>query len=214
MSNENKKTIEAYNIGAKKFIENNKKNNTCDINDNLFKFIKDNLKDINKCSKVLEVGAADGVCSKYIEELGYDITASDVVLDFINEIENKNLKTIKFNILEDKFNDKYSAIICFKVFVHFTKEDILNALNKSYDALENNGIIIFNLISRDIKDKDYEWIDFPKDYSIGVDRYFRYYYKEDIDNIISKTKFKILKYNEEIGVEGAKWLVYVLRKDN
>jgi 2-polyprenyl-3-methyl-5-hydroxy-6-metoxy-1,4-benzoquinol methylase len=216
MSIQNKKTLEVYNKCADKYLKCNAINDSNDMvvyKKQLYKFISNSLKYIPKNSKVLEVGAADGSTSLYIKELGYDITSSDIAPIFIKEIKKKNLKCIKFNILEDKFIEKYNCIYCSKVFVHFTKKDILKTLNKSYKALENNGIIIFNLISREIKKVDSEWIDFPGDYSIGKDRYFRYYYKEDIDNIISKTKFKILKYNEEIGIEGAKWLVYILVKE-
>ena len=63
----------------------------------------------------------------------------------------KGLNSIKFNLLNNKFINKYNCIICWRVFVRFTEEDINYALDKIHDALENEGILIFNLISRESK---------------------------------------------------------------
>lgn len=213
MSLENQKTLDAYQKKAFKYLENNKKldiNEVEKANEELHKFIKENLNNIK--GKILEIGSADGEIAKYIKELGYDITPSDIADDFIKELKQKNLNPIKLNILEDKIQDKYKAILCWKVFVHFTDEDVLKALNNTYNSLEKNGILIFNVISRETRTVKEEWIDFKGDYSLGIDRYFRYYYKEELDKIINKTKYKIFSFHEEIGIEKAKWLVYVLIK--
>lgn len=214
MSLENKKTLDSYQKKAFKYLENNKKldiNEVKKSNKKLHKFIKENLSNIPK-GKILEIGSADGEIAKYIKELGYDITSSDIADDFIKELKQKGLNPIKLNILEDKIKEKYSTILCWKVFVHFTDEDVLKALNNTYDALEKNGILIFNVISRETRSVKEEWIDFPGEYSLGINRYFRYYYKEELDKIIKQTKYKILSFHEEIGIEKSKWLVYVLKK--
>ena len=215
MSVQNKKTIEAYQTNANRYLENNYKIDKElweESQKNVQHLMKELLSSIPKDGRILEIGSADGEIASYIKSLGYDITASDIADDFIKEITKKGLEPIKFNLLEDEFKDKYNCIICWKVFVHFTDNDVLKALEKIYDALDDNGIVIFNLISGDQKDNKEEWIDFPDNYSIGIDRYFRYYLKEDMDTIISKTDFKIFDYKEEIGVEKIKWLIYVLKK--
>ena len=181
-------------------------------NNKIHRFIKKCLSNIPSDSKIFEVGSGDGDNALYIKKLGYDITPSDVSDDFIDIIKQKKLNPIKFNVLKDGFNDKYKAFLCWKVFVHFTKKDSLLALKKLYDALDDNGLVIFNLISRDSKEVDEECVDFPYPFSIGEKRYFKYYSKEEMDNIIKKTKFKIINYHEEVGIEKIKWLIYVLGK--
>ena len=218
MSIQNKKTLEAYQKAAKNYLKSTEltniefKENSERAKKELHDFLLKTFSELPKGSKILEVGAADGKTSKYIQELGYNVTASDVADDFLKEIKKNGLEPIRFNILTDDFKDVYNAIFCWRVFVHFTKKDSLEALKRSYEALENNGLFILSVINRECKNKDNEWIDFPDVYHLGVDRYFNYYSKEDMDNIISKTKFRIYDFQDSIAENGIKWLVYVLVK--
>lgn len=217
MSIQNEKTIKVYTKKAKQYLINNSKINPIELkkaNNKLHRLIKKWFGLLPKGSKVFEVGSADGVNALYIQKIGLDITASDIADDFINEIKKKNLNVVKFNILKDRFIEKYSGIFCWKVFVHFTTDDVLTALENIYYALENNGILIFNLISNETKSIKDEWIDFPNEYSIGMKRFFRYYSKEEMDNIIERTNFKILDFHQEFGTEKIKWLIYVLKKED
>ena len=176
---------------------------------NLIKEIFGNLA-IN--SKVLEVGAADGDNSLFIKSLGYNVTSSDVADDFLKTIKKNGLNLIKYNILTDSLNNKYNAIFCWRVFVHFTKSDSVKALKNGYDILENNGLFIFSVINKECKNIDNEWVDFPDIYHLGVDRYFNYYSRVEIADIINKTKFKILDIKDFTYANGIKLLVYILKK--
>ncbi|MBR4672650.1 MAG: class I SAM-dependent methyltransferase, partial [Bacilli bacterium] len=143
MSIQNKKTLEAYQKAAKNYLESSKivakeyKESAKEYKKKVNLFIKETFKELPKGSKILEVGSADGENAKYIEKLGYNVTASDVADDFLKAIKDNGLEPIKFNLLTDKFKDKYNAIFCWRVFVHFTKEDSLKALKRSYDALND-----------------------------------------------------------------------------
>ena len=117
MSIENKKTVEIYKEKANTYLEISIKHDKLDpekaINKRkkLNNFLKDSFQSLPENSKILEIGAADGVNSKYLESLGYNVTASDIAEDFISASKNNGLNTIKFNILEDNFNEKYSGIL-------------------------------------------------------------------------------------------------------
>lgn len=213
MSVQNEKTLDAYQKVAKNYLDSIKTDDPTDkVSKKLKDLINNSFKQVPIGSKVLEVGSADGETAKYIKSLGYNVTASDVAQDFLKAIKENGLDPLKFNILVDEFKDKYYAILCWKVFVHFTNEDALNALQKSYDALEENGLFIFNAINRECKKVDSEWTDFPGSYSVGENRYFNYYTKEDMDKIISNTKFEIINFQSNTTSSGVKWLIYVLKK--
>lgn len=217
MSLQNQKTVAAYQKKAGQYIANTNKIDTTSLekaNDELHRFIKKGLRHIPDGGKILEVGAADGRLSAYIKKLGYDITASDVADGFIDEMAKKGLRPIRFNLLEDELLDKYHCIICWKVFVHFTQKDAADAMAKIYSALSENGILVLNFISDETKSVKEEWVDFPNEYSMGVDRYFRYYSRKEVEDIIAKTGFCILDFQRKIGVEGQPWLVYVFRKSS
>lgn len=218
MSNENAKTLEVYKEKAGLYLETTIKHDNLDPEkakrkrEKLEKFIKENIGLLHKDAKVLEIGSADGENAKYIKELGYEVTASDIAEDFINAIKAKGLKTIKFNALKDEFKEKYSAIFCWRVFVHFTKEDIEKVLQKTYGALEKGGLFIFNVMNREIRDIDEEWVDFSNEYHMGAERYYRYFREQELNEIITKIGYQIYHFHKEGGDENNKWLVYVLKK--
>lgn len=218
MSIENKKTVEIYERKATTYLKTTIEHDKLDPEkakrkkEKLQNFIKENLEQFKKGSKVFEIGSADGENAKYIKELGYNITASDIADAFIDETKSKIENTIKFNVLEDDFKDKYLAVLAWRVFVHFTKEDLDITLNKVHKALENGGIFIFNIMNRETKACDEEWVDFPNEYHMDAERYYKYFLKEEVDSLISKTDFKIKSFHMEGGDNKNKWLVYVLEK--
>ena len=218
MSLENKKTLEAYQKTANQYLLNSVEHNELDMakaerkKAKLEDFIKRSFSTIPEGSKVLEIGSADGENAKYLESLGYKVTASDVADDFIEAIKANGLEPIKFNAIEDEFLEKYFGIFCWRVFVHFTKEDALTVIRKTYDALEKDGIFIFNAINRETRSVDEEWVDFPGEYHMGIDRYYNYYNQADLDAMIAQTGYRIVDFHKEGGDENNKWLVYVLKK--
>ena len=218
MSKENKKTVEVYQEKAATYLKTTIEHDTLDPEkakrkkEKLQNFIKENLEQFKKGSKVFEIGSADGENAKYIKELGYNITASDIADAFINETQSKVENTIKFNVLEDDFKDKYSAVLAWRVFVHFTKEDLDITLNKVYKALENGGVFIFNIMNRETRDCDEEWVDFPNEYHMNAERYYKYFSEKEVNELIQKTNFKINSFHKEGGESKNKWLVYVLKK--
>ncbi len=218
MSIENEKTLEVYNEKAKIYLETSIQHDNLDPEkakhkrEKLEKFIKTNMETLPKDAKIFEIGSADGINAKYIKQLGYEITASDIAQDFINSIKSKGLKTIKFNVLENEFKEKYSAIFCWRVFVHFTKSDVSKVLKKVYDALEKDGLFIFNVINRETREVDEEWVDFPNEYHMEAERYYKYFKEEELNETIIKMGYKIYNFHREGGKDNNKWLVYVLKK--
>lgn len=218
MSKENKKTLEVYKEKAHLYLVTSIEHDKIDPvkakkkREKLEELIKTNFSSLPKNAKVFEIGSGDGTNAKFIENLGFDVTASDVADDFIKATQSQGLKTINFNALEDDFPEKYYAIFCWRVFVHFTKEDAQEIIQKAYDALENNGIFIFNAMNRETKNIDSEWLDFDNEYHLGAERYYNYFTKTDLDDIIQQTKFQIANFEKEGGENNNKWLIYVLKK--
>ncbi len=218
MSIENEKTIEVYEKKASVYLNTTIEHDNLDLEkarckkEKLEEFIETNLEILPKGAKILEIGAGDGNNSKYIEELGYNVTASDVAEDFIKAIKAKGLKTIKFNLLKDTLSEKYSAIFCWRVFVHFTKEDIKIALQKVYEMLEDEGLFIFNVMNLEGKTASEEWVDFDNEYHMGAKRYYKYFSEKELYEIIIKSGFTICNFHKEGGESNNKWLVYVLKK--
>ena len=219
MSIENKKTVNVYqNGGAEKYLLNSKVHDELDTikaekkKKNLNDFVLKNLSTLKNGASVFEVGSANGQTAKFIQENGYEVVASDVADAFICEIDKQGVKTVKFNILKDEFSSKFDCFYVWRVFVHFTMEDLILSLKKMFNALNDDGILIFNVMNRETHDVDGEMVDFAGEYYMGEERYYHYFRKEDIDKIVSKIGFKIKSFHKEGGDEKNKWLVYVLSK--
>ena len=218
MSIENKKTLEVYQKTAHLYLENSVEHDRLDPDkakkkkEALEELIRISFESLPKGAKVFEIGSGDGTNAKYMESLGYDVTASDTADDFVEATRKQGLTTIKFDALEDDFPEKYFAVFCWRVFVHFTKEDALKIIKKVYNNLEENGIFVFNAINRETKEVDNEWVDFEDEYHMGVERYYNYFRQDELDDIISQTDFHVQDFHTEGGKNKNKWLVYVLKK--
>lgn len=218
MSKENKKTLEVYDMTASRYLENTIKGNNSNPEkarkkeEELKEFIRDAFSSIPKGSKVFEIGSADGENAKYLKELGFDVTPSDIADAFIKAIKENGLNPIKFNAIKNKFLEKYAGIFCWRVFVHFTKEDAMKVIKNTYDGLEKDGIFVFNAMNREVHDVDEEWLDLPGDKSMGEKRYYHYFKKEELDKMAIDTGYEIFDYQTEGGKDNNKWHIYTLKK--
>lgn len=85
-------------------------------------------------------------------------------------------------------------------------------MKKVYDTLEKDGLFIFNAINRETRNVDEEWVDFPNEYHMGAERYYKYFTEQELNEIIIKVGYKIHTFHKEGGENNDKWLVYVLKK--
>ena len=218
MSLENKKTIEVYQRTAGIYLSNDIIHSNLDPiraeqkRKEIEELIKISFSSLPKSAEVFEIGSGSGENAKFIESLGFKVTASDTAKPFIEATRSQGVETIKFNALEDDFPDKYFAIFCWRVFVHFTRDDALKIIQKAYDALKENGIFLFSAINRETKDVDNEWVDFEGEYHMGEERYFNYFHKQELEDMIHQTPFQIENFCQEGGKNNNKWLIYVLKK--
>ena len=218
MSQENSKTLEVYEHTAGRYMANTVEHDNLDPakakrkRAKLNKFIRDSFATLPERAHLFEIGSADGENAKYLEELGYDVVASDVAPAFLNRLDEENLFHVKFDAVKDPFQESYDGIFCWRVFVHFTPEDALTVLKKTYDALEPGGRFVFNAMNRDAREVDEEWVDFPGEYHMGADRYYKYFREEELRDLIAKTDYRVISYHQEGGDAGNKWHVFVLEK--
>ena len=90
---------------------------------------------------VFEIGTATGRDARYLESKGLLVTKTDASDGFI-----KRDPTIKkFNLLQDKINNKYDLIFANAVLLHLKEADIANALKVIKEGLKPNGYFSFSL---------------------------------------------------------------------
>lgn len=217
MSKENEETLAVYNKKAQIYLDNTiKHNKNCPEQvaakkKQLEESLKKAFCALPSGAKILEIGSADGENAKNLESFGFDVIASDVAPAFLTACKNQGLKTLKLNVFTDDLPSGLNGVLCWRVFVHFTPDDIALALQRIYDALLPGGRLMFNVMNKAKHDCNEEWLDFEGDYKMGAKRYYAYYDKKRISGIINKTNYKI-KSNWQEHSKQHDWLCFVLEK--
>lgn len=224
MSEHNKNTINMYNQGgAQEYIQHNDIDPETEKWERLFKYVEEQINN-DKSKKIIELGSGFGQLSLMLQESGYDITATDIVEDFLNNQRKIGIKKVKvFNFLEDDFDEifdtKADLIISWRN-PHLDMDDMNKLFEVVYEALNDNGLFIINFQNADVHPEAELLPNGTKyNYKILEDkqtkekRFYAYYSKEDIERL-RKDLFDIQEYHNEGGKEKKNWHVLTFKKRN
>lgn len=120
-----------------------------------FSYIEDVFKMHNKTPrKILEMACGTGSLSYYFAENMYKLTAFDLSEEMLSKADDKlkkykNVKMLKQNMIDFKFNEKFEAIIsiCDSINYILEKKDLIDTFKNVYNHLEDGGIFIFDINS-------------------------------------------------------------------
>ena len=194
--NENAKTIKSYELNAEDYIQSR----SVDEQQKFSAWIVEELSKFNKTIDIFEIGSGPGYTADYLESLGYKITRSDIVDQFIdfNRLRGKSMG--KHNVITDKIHGTFEAIIAINVMQHLSIEDMKKSLAFISDGLKQDGVFIFTITSG----KHDEWHD-----DKGGSRYFANWQKEELADTLPKAGLQ-MEYAEDIGYKN--WMNIVARK--
>lgn len=117
------------------------------------KYIQDIL--INKKNpKVIDIGAGTGKYSLYLSELGYDVTAVELIKHNLKVIESKSdkIKCYLGNAIDlSRFeNETYDLILLFGPMYHLiSKEEKIKALMEAKRIIKDDGVIMISYCMKD-----------------------------------------------------------------
>lgn len=183
----------------------------------LKKYIQECLEKFDN-PKLLDIGAGTGRYSIYFSELGYDVTAVELVKHNLRVLESKNskVKCYQMNALNlKKFEDNsFDVTLLFGPMYHlFTKQDKVKALLEAKRVTKSGGIILISYVANDyavlihgfrdnnilqsfqgsLIDENFHILD-------NEDNLYSFVTKKDIDELNNEVKLKRIKL---IGVDGA-----------
>lgn len=99
-----------------------------------------------KNPKILDIGAGTGKYSVYLKNLGYDVTAVELVKHNLKVIESKNkdIKSFLGNALNLEFlgNNTYDVILLFGPVYHLFGNDKILAIKEALKHLSSNGYLM------------------------------------------------------------------------
>ena len=222
MSEHNIKTLNMYNSGgALEYIKHNIIEPETEKWEKLFNYVENNLyKD--KTKKIIEFGSGCGQLAFMLQSAGYDVTATDIVEDFLNEQNRIGINNVKkYNFLIDDYNNtfdfKADLIVSWRN-PHLDMDDMKKLFDVAYNGLNDNGLLIINFQNSLIHPDASVLPNGTKyDYKVLEDkptkdkRFYAYFSKEDID-YLRKDLFDIEEYHNEGGKEQKNWHVLTLRK--
>lgn len=180
------------------------------------KYIKKYLKKY-KNPKILDVGAGTGRYSVYLDSLGYDVTAVELVKHNLRVLESKNSKVKAFlgnatNLKRFK-DDSFDVVLLFGPLYHlFSLEDKLTTLSEAKRVVKNNGLIFIQYVTNDYAVLVHGFRERTIKQDISENKLDNFKIKDDIKNLYSfyrledinkLNKLANLKRIKIIGVDGA-----------
>ena len=154
MSKHNTSTINMYNSGgALEYLQNNKSNPELEKWRRLFDYIENQLHS-DKTKTIVELGSGCGELALMLQSIGYDITATDVVDDFLSEQKRIGInKILKYNFLLDNYDDlfdfKADLIISWRN-PHLDMDDMKKLFDVAYNGLKDDGLLIINFQNSEV----------------------------------------------------------------
>lgn len=183
-----------YNKNADNFIETTK---ICDMSvqyDLFLKYIKN--------GRILDVGFGSARDMLHFKSLGFDVFGIDIEPKFINRALDLGLNVENIKIEDIKYNNEFDGIWACASLLHCP--NLIEALNKCYDALVKGGVMYLSFKYGDFK-------------GVRTERFFIDLKEESFKEIISQTKFSFVDYIITNDVrpnrENEKWLNAIIIKE-
>ena len=137
--------------------------------------------------KVLDVGCGPGKHAKELIKLGLEVTGIDFSKEMIKEakirVPKGNFRLMDMKNLKYK-NNTFDGLLCWATILHIERKDVVPVLLEFRRVLKNKGILTLSV-------KKGKGEGFVEKYN--AKRFFVYYNKNEIINLVKKSGFRILE---------------------
>jgi ubiquinone/menaquinone biosynthesis C-methylase UbiE len=143
-----------------------------------------------KKAHILDVGCGGGRDAQIFLKHGFKVTGIDASRVLINLAKKKISKSVfkKMDVLKLTFPpNSFDAIWAQAILLHLKREDIPKVLKSFYKIVKPGGYIHINVK----KGKGEEYV--REELSGGYERFYTYFSKKEIENLIKKQGFKIIR---------------------
>ncbi len=198
-----KDTIEWYDKNAKNYANSAEKAPP-------IKLIEQFLSMLPKSPKVLDAGCGSGRDSRILNEKGAKVTGLDISKGLLEEAEkrSKGIEYVEGDITAMKFPDAFfDGVWSHASLVHLESiEDVKKALREYNRVLKQGGIL--HVFTKEQLGEEKTAI--VSDSLSNHDRFFRYYSKEELCNLVSSAGFADLDISSVSDLHGRKEVTWIL----
>lgn len=194
-------TIDTYNSFAEDYRERYKTDDSNKMQPSLDKFISM----LTTGKKVLDVGSGAGFDAKYFSDHGFDVTSIDLaekLIEVAKEIAPK-VNFLKMDMRSMTFEDNsFDGVWALASILHLPKAEATNVLSKISQILVPSGIFYLGLkqgVGEEYKTNE------GQGNLEGAKRYFAYYSKVEVEDILKDLGLKVVDYVEDTN-RGNTWM--------
>lgn len=200
----NQITIEAYNNRVQEYIEGTPH----EVSGEMKKWLDTSIENLPENAQIFEIGSGFGRDANYLEEQGFTVQRTDATPAFVELLNSQGFDAKHFNAIEDEMPPNQDLIVANAVLLHFTQEQTAGVIEKTYDALNENGKFAFSLK----QGEGDSWIE----EKLGTPRYFAYWKYDEMQQVLQEVGFKDVNINGDSEGHGASkdspWLMVVATK--
>lgn len=194
-----KQTINTYNQLAKDYD-----NETIDFWERFPVSIVNKYIELTK-GKILNVGSGPGRDGLILKKAGLDVICLDASEEMINLSKQKGLESVLGDFMDLPFeNNSFDGVWAYTSLLHIPKIQIDKPLSEIRRVLKDNGTFGLGLIEGDNEL-------YRESSGMNQLRWFSFYKKEEIENLLLKHGFEIL-YFEEFKPGSKKYLNFICKK--
>lgn len=148
----------------------------------------DLLKKENK-KTILEIGAGTGSDSKFFQNMGFDVLATDLSPEMAKTCALSGLNATCFDLYElERLGKKFDAIYSMNVLLHTPKKDLETVLTGISNSLEPKGVFFYGVYGG--IDEEKTMVDKRK---MDMPRFFSFLSDESL-LAIARSKFEIIDF--------------------
>lgn len=147
---------------------------------------------LKKNSLILDLGCGPGRDAKIFADKGFKVIGVDLSNKMLEAAERR-VKNTEFKLMDTMkldFKDSlFDAIWASGIFVHIPKKEMPNAMKEPYRVLKKDGILYLS-----VKEGKGEILEPDNRYG-GVKKFWSFFEKGEIEDILEKIGFAILECN-------------------
>ncbi len=140
--------------------------------------------------KILNVGSGPGRDSVLLRDRGLDVTCLDASESMIAMTESQGFRSVLGDFEAMPFADGESAgVWAYTSLLHVPKAEIDTSMKEIHRILKDGGVFALGMIEG-------EFDDYRSSSGVGAPRWFSFYTRAEIEEILTRNRFEIVHFAE------------------